>query len=131
MTEQHGYELAPTTEPAGVALSPVLNDDPLKLGARKQLQHLAENARYSYYGCVGPPYGSRLSTQTVAAFYRRRSKANLDKSDLKHKRDLARKLKKSETEYDEDRPHPALKGMTPAQRLRQLNRPSHAARDVT
>jgi hypothetical protein len=40
MTEQHGYELAPTTEPAGVALGPVLNDGPLKLGAGKQRQHL-------------------------------------------------------------------------------------------
>ena len=68
MTEQHGYELAPTTEPAGVALGPVLHDGPLKFGAGKQLQHLAENARYSYHGGAGPPYGSRLSTQTVAEF---------------------------------------------------------------
>ena len=60
MTEQHGYELAPTTEPAGVALGPVLQDGPFKLGAGKQLQHLAENAGYSYHGGVGPPYGSRL-----------------------------------------------------------------------
>jgi hypothetical protein len=44
MTEQHGYELAPTTEPASVALGSVLNHGPLKLGAGKQLQHLAENA---------------------------------------------------------------------------------------
>jgi hypothetical protein len=42
---------------------------------------LAENAGYSHHGGAGPPYGSRLSTQTVAEFYRRRSKANLDKSD--------------------------------------------------
>jgi hypothetical protein len=81
MTEQHSYELAPTTEPAGVALGPVLNDGPLKLGAGKQVQHLAENAGYSCHGGGAPPYGSRLSTQTVAEFYRRRSKANLDKSD--------------------------------------------------
>jgi hypothetical protein len=60
MTEQHGYELAPTTEPAGVALGPVLQDGPFKLGAGKQLQHLAENTGYSYHGGVGPPYGSRL-----------------------------------------------------------------------
>jgi hypothetical protein len=77
----HGYELAPTTEPTGVALGPVLHDGPLKFGAGKQLQHLAENARYSYHSGVSPPYGSRLSTQTVAEFYRRRSKANLDKRD--------------------------------------------------
>jgi hypothetical protein len=57
MTEQHGYELAPT----------------LKLGAGKQLQHLAENAGYSCHGGAGPRYGSRLSTQTVAEFYRRSS----------------------------------------------------------
>jgi hypothetical protein len=80
MTEQHGYELAPTTEPAGVALGPVVNDGPLKFGAGKQLQHLAENTGYSCHGGAGPPYGSRLSTQTVAEFYCRRSKANLDKS---------------------------------------------------
>jgi hypothetical protein len=50
MTEQHGHELAPTTEPAGVALGPVLHDGPLKLRAGKQLQHLAENAspNFSY-----------------------------------------------------------------------------------
>jgi hypothetical protein len=82
MAEQHGYELAPTAEPAGVALGPVLNDGSLKFTARKQLQHLAENAGYSCHGGGGPPYGSRLSTQTVAEFYCRRSKANLDKSEL-------------------------------------------------
>jgi hypothetical protein len=85
MTEQHSYELAPTTEPAGVALGPVLNDGPLKLGAGKQVQHLAENAGYSCHGGGAPPYGSRLSTQTVAEFYRRRSKANLDKSASRYK----------------------------------------------
>src|SRR5208282_5424314 len=52
MTEQHGHELAPTTEPAGMALSPVFNYSPLKIGAGKQLQHLAENAGYSYHGGV-------------------------------------------------------------------------------
>jgi hypothetical protein len=55
MTEQHGYELAPTTEPAGVALGPVFHDGPLKFGAGKQLQHLTENAGYSHHGSVGPP----------------------------------------------------------------------------
>src|SRR5215469_15232239 len=84
MTEQHGHELAPTTEPTGVPLSSVLNDGPLKLGAGKQLQQLAENAGYSYHGGAGPPYGSRFSTQTVAEFYRRRSKANLDKGAIDH-----------------------------------------------
>jgi transposase InsO family protein len=50
---------------------------------------------------------------------------------FKHKRDLARKLKKWETEYNEDRPHLALKGMTPAERLHELNHPSHAAKDLS
>jgi hypothetical protein len=57
MTEQHSYELAPTTEPAGVALGPVLDNSPLKLSAGKQLQHLAENAGNSYHGGASPPYG--------------------------------------------------------------------------
>jgi hypothetical protein len=83
MTEQHGYELAPTTEPTGVALGPVVNDGPLKFGAGKQLQHLAENTGYSCHGGARPPYGSRLSTQTLAEFYCRRSKANLDKSEMR------------------------------------------------
>src|ERR1035441_6554845 len=43
-------------------------------------QHLAENAGYSYHGGGGPPYDSRRATQTVAEFYPRRSKPNLDKS---------------------------------------------------
>jgi hypothetical protein len=55
MTEQHGHELAPATDPAGMAL----DDCPLKLGAGKQLQHLTENAGYSYHG-GSPPCGSRL-----------------------------------------------------------------------
>ena len=59
----------------------MVNDGPLKFGAGKQLQHLAENTGYSCHGGARPPYGSRLSTQTVAEFYCRRSKANLDKSE--------------------------------------------------
>jgi hypothetical protein len=60
ITEQHGHELAPTTEAASMALGPVLQDGLLKLGAGKQLQHLAENAGYSCHGGGGPPYGSGL-----------------------------------------------------------------------
>src|SRR6202021_3962715 len=82
MAEQHGYELAPARKSASVPFGTVLDDGPFKLSARKQLQHLAENAGYSCHGGGGPPYGSRLSTQTVAEFYRRRSKANLDKSEI-------------------------------------------------
>src|ERR1022692_1865316 len=83
VTEQHGHELSPTTEPASVALGPVLGDRLLELLAGKQLQHLAENAGYSYHGGGGPPYDSRLATQTVAEFYPRRSKPNLDKSEFR------------------------------------------------
>jgi transposase InsO family protein len=50
---------------------------------------------------------------------------------FKHKRDLARKLKRWETEYNEDRPHLALKGKTPAERLRELTRSSETAKDLS
>jgi transposase InsO family protein len=50
---------------------------------------------------------------------------------FRHKTDLARKLKRWETEYNEDRPHLALKGKTPAERLRELNRPSRPAKDLS
>ena len=63
MAEQHGHELSPATEPAGMALGPVFHHGPLEVAAGKQLQHLAENTGYSYHGGGGPPYGSRLSTQ--------------------------------------------------------------------
>jgi hypothetical protein len=76
MAEQHGHELSPAGETASVALGPVLDH-----GAGKQLQHLAENTGYSYHGGGDPPCDSRLATQTVAEFYRRRSNANLDKSE--------------------------------------------------
>jgi len=81
MAEQHGYKLAPTREPASVPFRAVLDNGSFKFNARKQLQHLAENAGYSCHGGGGPPYGSRLSTQTVAEFYRRRSNSNLDKTE--------------------------------------------------
>src|SRR5437870_5364639 len=79
VAEQHGHELSPATEPAGMTLGPVLGDRLLELVAGKQLQHLTENAGYSNHGGGGPPYDSRLTTQTVAEFYPRRSKPNLDK----------------------------------------------------
>jgi hypothetical protein len=60
MTEHHGHELSPATEAAGMALGPVLDDGLLELKARKQLQHLAENAGYSYHGGGGPPYDLSL-----------------------------------------------------------------------
>jgi transposase InsO family protein len=50
---------------------------------------------------------------------------------FKHKRDLARKLKKYETEYNEDRPHLVLKGKTPAGQVRELVPPSQPARNLS
>ena len=83
VAKQHGHELAPAGETAGMALRPVLGHNPLKLVAGKQLQHLAENAGYSCHGGGGPPDADYVfSTQTVTEFYRRRSKPNLDKSDI-------------------------------------------------
>jgi len=55
VAKQHGHELPPAREAAGMALGPVLDDGPLKLVPGKQLQHLAENARYSYHGGGSPP----------------------------------------------------------------------------
>ena len=55
VAEQHGHELAPAGEAPGMALSPVLDNGSLELGAGKQLQHLTENTGYSYHGGVGPP----------------------------------------------------------------------------
>ena len=55
LAEEHGHELAPAGEVAGVALGFVLAHCGLKLGARKQLQHLTENAGYSDHGDGGPP----------------------------------------------------------------------------
>jgi hypothetical protein len=55
VAKQHGHELAPAGETAGMALRPVLGHNPLKLVAGKQLQHLAENAGYSCHGGGGPP----------------------------------------------------------------------------
>jgi transposase InsO family protein len=48
---------------------------------------------------------------------------------FKHKKDLARKLKRWETEYNEDRPHLALAGKTPAERLRELVQTPGTAKD--
>src|ERR1700680_2355010 len=50
LTEQHGHELAPTSKTASVTLSLMLVDGRFKLGARKQLPQLTENAAYSIHG---------------------------------------------------------------------------------
>ena len=44
LTEQHGHELSPAREPAGVTLGARLLDQGLELGPRKQLEELAEHA---------------------------------------------------------------------------------------
>src|SRR5438105_10817983 len=46
LAKQHGHELAPTRETPGVAFGLVLLDRLLEIPARKQLQHLRENAAY-------------------------------------------------------------------------------------
>src|SRR5207244_11649432 len=46
LAKQHGHELAPTGETPRVPLGLVLLDRLLELPARKQLQHLRENAAY-------------------------------------------------------------------------------------
>jgi transposase InsO family protein len=48
-----------------------------------------------------------------------------------NKRDLARKLKRWETEYNENRPHLALEGKTPAERIRELAQPSKPVSDLS
>ncbi len=50
---------------------------------------------------------------------------------FRHKEDLARKLKRWEAEYNEDRPHLALSGKTPAERVRELIQPSKPVRDLS
>jgi hypothetical protein len=46
LAKQHGHELAPTGETPRVPFGLVLLDRLLKTPARKQLQHLRENAAY-------------------------------------------------------------------------------------
>src|SRR6266851_4581990 len=48
-----------------------------------------------------------------------------------NKKDLTRKLKRWEKEYNEDRPHLALKGKTPAERVCELAQPSEPVKDLS
>jgi transposase InsO family protein len=50
---------------------------------------------------------------------------------FRHHKDLARKLKRWEAEYNEDRPHLALKGEAPAERVSELVQPSKSAKDLS
>jgi transposase InsO family protein len=54
-------------------------------------------------------------------FYRGRS--------FKNKRDLCRKIKRWETQYNEDRPHLALNGKTPAKQVHELVGQTETAKD--
>ncbi|MCI0717871.1 MAG: IS481 family transposase [Acidobacteria bacterium] len=48
---------------------------------------------------------------------------------FRNRKQLARKLKRWEKEYNEQRPHLALKGKTPAERVQELARPSQPVRN--
>src|SRR5713101_1507491 len=50
---------------------------------------------------------------------------------FRNKKDLSRKLKRWEAQYNGDRPHLALKGKTPSERVRELTRPSESVRDLS
>jgi transposase InsO family protein len=50
---------------------------------------------------------------------------------FRSRKELVRKLKRWEKEYNEDRPHLALKGKTPAERVHELARPSHPVKDLS
>ncbi|MGB8061449.1 MAG: hypothetical protein WCF26_06130 [Candidatus Sulfotelmatobacter sp.] len=81
MTEQHGHELSPTTESASVALGPVLGNRLLELLRENNCNIWLKMLDTRITAVVALPYDSRLATQTVAEFYPRRSKPNLDKSE--------------------------------------------------
>jgi hypothetical protein len=50
LAEQHRHELPPAGEPAGMALGVRPRHQRLELGARKQLEELAEHAAESTHG---------------------------------------------------------------------------------
>ena len=77
-----------------------------------------------------PPYCPELNGK-VERSHKTDSKEFYQGKHFKYGGDLARKLKKWESEYNEDQPHLTLKGMTPAERLRELNQPLFTARDVS
>src|SRR6516225_3746853 len=53
LAKQHGHKLAPTGETPRVPLCLVLLDCFLEISARKQFQHLRENAAYFVHRCKG------------------------------------------------------------------------------
>lgn len=52
------------------------------------------------------------------------------RQQFRNPRDLARKLKRWEKEYNEKRLHLALGGKTPAERLQELTRPSESVKEA-
>ena len=110
LTEQHGHELAPAGEAAGMALGPVLLDQGLKLGAREELEQLAEDAGESLHGW--PPLGVGLSTlggidRTIpqeVIRHRLPSSANLDKSVVSYTpKHLAEKILTPKSTLEDER----------------------------
>lgn len=50
---------------------------------------------------------------------------------FRNRKDLAQKLRRWEKEYNEDRPYLALRGKTPAERVRELARPFKSVEDLS
>jgi hypothetical protein len=50
LAKQHGHELPPTGETAGMPFGAMLTNQRFKLQTRKQLEQLRENAAYSIHG---------------------------------------------------------------------------------
>ena len=86
LAKQHGNELPPSGEPAGVPFSLVLPHGGLELAPGKQLRDLAENACCSGHGLLAPSSGlsfAKNSIRTTKAAALFSSKANLDKGALR------------------------------------------------
>ncbi|WP_245632531.1 hypothetical protein, partial [Edaphobacter aggregans] len=63
LAEQHGDELTPAGKASGVPLGSMLANRSLEIGARKQLQELAENTAYSIHGgCLSHASSGLLRT---------------------------------------------------------------------
>jgi hypothetical protein len=75
-----------------------------------------------------------MSSRLVAAYYRCHAITLCCLKGGMHSilkiRAAGHELKRWETEYNEDRPHRALKGKTPAERVRELVQPCKSVRDL-
>src|SRR5205807_8363179 len=99
LTEQHGNELAPAGEASRVPLGFVLMYRRLKLGARKQLENLAENTAYcTHGGCLSGkevvfsgthfnlPEAPPVACSARRSRWQASQKPNLDGCDVNHRR---------------------------------------------